>query len=46
LLQLCVQLASSIGGTGRPGRVRGACVVADKDVALECGQTVIPLHSE
>jgi len=46
LLQLCMQLASSIGGTGRPGRVRGACVVADKDVALECGQAVILLETE
>ena len=41
LLQLRVQIAFSIGGAGRPGRVRGACVVADKDVAFECGQAVI-----
>ena len=42
LLQLCVQVAASIGGTGGARRARRACVAADKDVALKCGQAVDP----
>ena len=38
LLQLCVQIAGSVGGAGRARRPLGPHVVADKDVALKCGQ--------
>ncbi len=46
LLQPSVQLAYSIGSAGRPRRVRGAEVAADKDVALKCGQAAILLDPE
>ncbi len=40
LLQLGVQFAFSVGGAGWAGRVGGAGVVADKDVAFKCGQAL------
>jgi len=43
LLQLGVQIAASVGGAGRAGRVGRAGVVADKDVALKCGQAAFLL---
>ena len=46
LLQLGVQIAFSVRGAGRPRRVLGADVVADKDVAFKCGQAAILLNPD
>ena len=44
-LQLRVQLAGPICGTGGARRTLGPDVVADKDVVFKCGQVVILLGS-
>jgi hypothetical protein len=40
LLQLCVEIAFSIGSARWPGRIGRAGVVADKNMAFKCGQAV------
>jgi hypothetical protein len=46
LLQLCEELAFSVGSAGRAGRIGGTGVLADKDVTFKCGQAVFLLGAK
>jgi hypothetical protein len=46
LIEARVQLALAVGGAGRAGRIRGASVVADENVAFKQGQRGSPQGAE